>query len=255
MSADTDDDPIKGRLKCACIEGFVGTSCSIVCSNAITCSGNGQCTDEGRCECDEPWAGKNCNMSHVCAQCEIVGGGACVNETCVCFDDRRGPTCNCSDSHDCSGNGQCNASSATVDCKCDLGFSGTACEISPTPAPVICSQLSECADCQLIRDCMWTESHCERKIPGGSQVPDDDNCEAESAPKSVWVPIVVSLGGLMLLLTIFYGIRRFRKYSEVKQLALNSNLQGGAPTTPWFSDLAAVTEEYVYMDPDEDSGD
>jgi len=46
--------------------------------------------------------------------------------------------------------------------------------------------------------------------------------------------------------------RRYRKYSEAKQLTINQRDQANPA---WYSDLAATQEEYVYLDQEEETGE
>ena len=56
---------------CMCNQDWFGASCSVYCDSGNTCSGNGQCSNSGKCECDnsdnswwsiDSYGGEDCSV-------------------------------------------------------------------------------------------------------------------------------------------------------------------------------------------------
>lgn len=101
-----------------CAPGFHtdGSSCTLDDSClSNTCAGHGACTANAgttSCACTTEYSGANCEL---CANgYHRNGAGACaVNEVCA--------------SNSCGANGDCDAGSGVIVCKCDDGYAGAAC--------------------------------------------------------------------------------------------------------------------------------
>lgn len=133
--------------QCLCDSGYQGLDCSTkYCFQ--NCSSHGVCLQD-KCFCKDGWIGEWCQIDTSCA-----GHGELVEGRCKCNSGWGGPYCSTALScpHACYGRGQCQDAPVAVDkcdpitgkctqtpsavCKCELGFSGPACEFKQCPGKV-----------------------------------------------------------------------------------------------------------------------
>gem|GEM_PF-6970159 len=156
-----------------CAAGYAGERCDIACpglgTSAGVCSGkHGTCNDQGRCDCEDGFAGTNCEECRSgyfdidCKPCSVCQhGAACVSGIdghCECRGNWMGSYCdvcktnftgdNCENcvsgrygenclnqcpangGQVCSGHGTCAASpDNTTGCKCAAGWGGSDCSV------------------------------------------------------------------------------------------------------------------------------
>lgn len=134
------------RSWCVCQDGWHGVDCELsVCNTGTTtvCSGRGTCAPTGdRCVC--PY-GYDWSLSCAISRCDdgtgvlCSGQGICSNHTCICNAPYTGTRCEqvygclsvTSPSVLCNGHGKCGPGVVlgTSACTCDVGWSGTTCEV------------------------------------------------------------------------------------------------------------------------------
>mmetsp|Transcript_13162 Transcript_13162/g.25516 ORF Transcript_13162/g.25516 Transcript_13162/m.25516 type:complete len:1478 (+) Transcript_13162:39-4472(+) len=135
--------------QCQCNAGYKGTDCSQkFCYQ--NCSSHGVCLDD-KCFCKDGWIGEWCQIDTSCA-----GHGELVDGRCKCASGWGGPYCATAlvCPHACYGRGKCLDSpkaavescdrvtgkcvhSPKAECKCELGFSGVACEYKQCPGKAV----------------------------------------------------------------------------------------------------------------------
>ena len=116
-----------GLPVCTCYVGYTGDNCEInPCELLDPCGSNGNCyleNSEPHCDCHTPWAGTGCLTcdcgSHGTCDFQTFNGIAGVN--CICDSGYKGLAC---EMQYCSGNGNWTGSS----CNCFSGYSGVDCE-------------------------------------------------------------------------------------------------------------------------------
>lgn len=107
-----------GDVECPAFD-LMCTDAARGCPNS--CSGHGECQEDGTCSCSPGFSGSNCSIAE-CPQSdgvECAGHGQCDSSTgeCTCDPGFLGDSCSelvCSDSSgvECSGHGSCNATTA-----------------------------------------------------------------------------------------------------------------------------------------------
>lgn len=149
--------------RCQCYSGFVGNQCEfrvpVVANNPMiiqkppvshqpidtiksdnlcalllnNCSGNGQCTPQGRCKCQPGFTGDSCQQPALCYEKNCSNQGSCQPETglCHCKFGFKGNDCEQRDDENwqkllnCSNHGKYDY--VLKKCNCDQGYSGIDC--------------------------------------------------------------------------------------------------------------------------------
>jgi hypothetical protein len=133
-----------------CAAGYYGPACGFRCPlNSSTCGGHGRCdggiAGTGRCLCNEGWAVDSDGVCTLCAS-GYYGSrcAACGRHTAPPVDSATKALFNFS--IPCSGRGQCrDGLSGSGTCSCDVGFSGTLCNVTcPVADGVTCGRAAVC---------------------------------------------------------------------------------------------------------------
>ncbi|XP_059858245.1 teneurin-1 isoform X6 [Delphinus delphis] len=136
---------VKGE--CHCSTGWGGINCETplpICQEQ--CSGHGTfLLDTGTCSCDPKWTGSDCS-TELCTM-ECGSHGVCSRGICQCEEGWVGPTCEERSCHShcaehgqckdgkygcpglCFGNGRCTLDQNGWHCVCQVGWSGTGCNV------------------------------------------------------------------------------------------------------------------------------
>ncbi|XP_028338473.1 teneurin-1 isoform X5 [Physeter macrocephalus] len=136
---------VKGE--CHCSTGWGGINCETplpLCQEQ--CSGHGTfLLDTGTCSCDPKWTGSDCS-TELCTM-ECGSHGVCSRGICQCEEGWVGPTCEERSCHShcaehgqckdgkygcpglCFGNGRCTLDQNGWHCVCQVGWSGTGCNV------------------------------------------------------------------------------------------------------------------------------
>ncbi|XP_058392655.1 teneurin-1 isoform X7 [Diceros bicornis minor] len=136
---------VKGE--CHCSTGWGGVNCETplpICQEQ--CSGHGTfLLDTGMCSCDPKWTGSDCS-TELCTM-ECGSHGVCSRGICQCEEGWVGPTCEERSCHShcaehgqckdgkygcpglCFGNGRCTLDQNGWHCVCQVGWSGTGCNV------------------------------------------------------------------------------------------------------------------------------
>jgi hypothetical protein len=192
VEVDPDALPVS-IFKCVCEAGFTGAACAqdgrcpVDMPSEEACFGHGTCVSR-HCKCDEGFAGTFCDLRSCPNDCS--GHGAC-NTThtgiCECGADYGGEDCSkkltCKD--DCSHHGGCwedleGEAAPPYDgvCRCDVPFTGDACENLPCPdglyegtdgagAPKSCNGRGKCDHAEGVCHCQsgFSGPACEETCP------------------------------------------------------------------------------------------
>ncbi|XP_077002061.1 teneurin-1 [Tamandua tetradactyla] len=119
---------VKGE--CHCSTGWGGVNCETplpICQEQ--CSGHGTfLLDTGMCSCDPKWTGSDCS-TEICTM-ECGSHGVCSRGICQCEEGWVGPTCEERSCHShCAEHGQCKDGK----CECSPGWEGDHCTIDGCP--------------------------------------------------------------------------------------------------------------------------
>ncbi|XP_073920119.1 teneurin-1 isoform X3 [Castor canadensis] len=119
---------VKGE--CHCSTGWGGVNCETplpICQEQ--CSGHGTfLLDTGVCSCDPKWTGSDCSTELCTVECG--SHGVCSRGICQCEDGWVGPTCEERSCHShCAEHGQCKDGK----CECSPGWEGDHCTIDGCP--------------------------------------------------------------------------------------------------------------------------
>lgn len=125
-----------------------------------TCNNHGQCTSDGKCECDDGWFtsrdGQQCQMGcgEDCPEdrgmCQSIGGQL----QCVCYPGFFGQSCeqSCGSINDkpCSGHGTCQVSDENgLECSCDSHHIGVNCSVKCPGRDIMSTPCSGHGSCSL----------------------------------------------------------------------------------------------------------
>ncbi|XP_012884112.1 PREDICTED: teneurin-2 isoform X4 [Dipodomys ordii] len=110
---------------CVCSTGYKGEHCEEVDCLDPTCSSHGVCVNGG-CLCSPGWGGLNCELARVQCPDQCSGHGTYLPDTglCSCDPNWMGPDCSVVCSVDCGTHGVCIGGA----CRCEEGWTGTACD-------------------------------------------------------------------------------------------------------------------------------
>ena len=147
------------RAVCVCNAGTheeEGACVADTTCGPTTCSGHGECTEDGgavSCACESGWVGTGCDECDEASGYHPDGMGGCTMDAClpnpctepnrgVCMDEG-GVTCGCDpgthledagcvvdevcEAATCSGNGTCAVVAGRTECTCDAGYTGGDC--------------------------------------------------------------------------------------------------------------------------------
>lgn len=152
----------------ACAPNYFGANCVTFCEAAVTCGGNGTCSQAGACDCSDGFYGTDCSMTE-CGDGFIVGTETCDDGDEVLEDDcPDGPdgTCEaatCGDgfvdeegaqTEECDGDGA-GTGGETADCNDDCTLSICGDGIVNVPAGETCDEGAETDECD--DDCSVVE--------------------------------------------------------------------------------------------------
>jgi hypothetical protein len=132
-----------GGKACVCYGGWGGPAAD--CAEKVceyNCNNNGLCKN-GTCFCSGTWQGEFCDTPACEPEC---AHGACHEGKCECEENWWGEAC---DRRTCQ-HGAWSATTSSVDaafpgCKCDLGWSGPACNTTEHCLPGTCANGGYCA--------------------------------------------------------------------------------------------------------------